>query len=384
MFRTVGYLIFLMFSMLTVNSQHTPFQLVTGKKVGAFPATKGVPSIGLAGQSAGLFGDFMIVAGGTNFPNKLPWEGGKKVYYDDVFLYNKDARGIVTFSGSHKLPMNLGYAATITTEKGLVIAGGENETGMLSKVMLLRVGSKDGFTVSPLPDLPIPLTNGIAVANKSLVYFIGGETVSKVSERVFVLDLNNVQNGWTSLPPIPQPISHGVGVFFSGKKANGIYILGGRAKKQNGISDLYSTNHFFDIKTMQWSLKAPLPYGLSAGTGVLDPTGTVLLFGGDRGEVFSKVEAVVAQKNKETDALAVEALDKKRIALQSSHPGFSNKILSYSIEHDRWETIGILPFPTAVTTHAFFWNGFVMIPGGEVRAGVRTPDIFSLELKPSK
>ena len=66
-----------MLSMLTVNSQHTPFQLITGKKVGAFPATKGVPSIGLAGQSAGLFGDFMIVAGGTNFPNKLPWEGGK-------------------------------------------------------------------------------------------------------------------------------------------------------------------------------------------------------------------------------------------------------------------------------------------------------------------
>lgn len=382
MFRTVGCLIFLMFSMLTVNSQHKPVQSINGKKVGEFPTTKGVPSIGLAGQSAGLFGDFMIVAGGTNFPNKLPWEGGKKVYYDDVFLYTKNAKGVLTFSASHKLSMNLGYAATTATEKGLVIAGGENETGVLSKVMLLRVDSKGAYNASHLPDLPIPLTNGIAVANKSLVYFIGGETVSQVSDRVFVLDLNNIQNGWTSLPPIPQSISHGVGVFFNGKKTKGIYILGGRAKKQNGISDLYSTNHFFDIKTMQWSLKAPLPYGLSAGTGVLDPTGRVLLFGGDRGEVFSKVEAVVAQKNKETDALAIEALDKKRIALQSSHPGFSNKILSYSIEHDRWETIGILPFPTPVTTHAFFWNGFVMIPGGEVRAGVRTPDIFSLELKP--
>ena len=384
MFRTVGFLIFLIFSMLTVNSQHTPVQSINGKKVGEFPPTNGVPSIGLAGQSAGVFGDFMIVAGGTNFPNKLPWEGGKKVYYDDVFLYNKDARGILTFSGSHILPMNLGYAATITTEKGLVIAGGENETGVLSKVMLLRVDSKGAYNISPLPDLPIPLTNGIAVANKSLVYFIGGETVSQVSDRVFVLDLNNIQNGWTPLPPIPQPISHGVGVFFNGKKTKGIYIFGGRAKQQGGISDLYSANHFFDINTLQWSLKAPLPYELSAGTGVLDPSGRVLLFGGDRGEIFSKVEAVVAQKNKETDAWAIEALDKKRIALQSSHPGFSKEILSYSIEHDRWDSIGTLPFPTPVTTHAFFWNGFVMIPGGEVRAGVRTPNIYAAELQPKK
>jgi N-acetylneuraminate epimerase len=384
MFRSIGFLIFLMFSMLTVNSQHTPVQSINGKKVGEFPMSKGVASIGLAGQSAGVFGDFMIVAGGTNFPNKLPWEGGKKAYYDDVFLYNKDAKGILTFSGNHKLPMNLGYAATTTTEKGLVIAGGENETGVLSNVIMLRVGSKDAFTVSPLPDLPIPLTNGIAVANKSLVYFIGGETVSQVSDRVFVLDLNNIQKGWTSLPSIPQPISHGVGVFFNGKKTKGIYIFGGRAKQQSGISDLYSTNHFFDINTLQWSLKAPLPYGLSAGTGVLDPSGRVLLFGGDRGEVFSKVEAVVAQKNKETDLVVIESLDKKRMVLQSTHPGFSHEILAYDIERDRWDAIGSLPFPTPVTTHAFFWNGFVMIPGGEVRAGVRTPDIFSLELKPSK
>jgi N-acetylneuraminic acid mutarotase len=383
MFRASAYIILSILWILTANSQHKSNQLTNWKNVGEFPATKGISSLGLAGQSAGVFGNIMIVAGGTNFPDKMPWEGGKKVYYDDVFLYTKNAKGILTLSGNHKLPMNLGYAATVSTELGLLMAGGENETGILNKVMILKV-FKDDEELAFLPDLPIPLTNAMAVVYQSSVYVMGGETVSKVSDKVFVMDLNNTKNGWTSLPPLPNPISHGVAVFFNGQKTKGIYVLAGRAKKQNGISDLYSANHFFDINTKQWTLKAPLPYGLSAGTGLLDPTGRVLLFGGDRGEVFSKVEAVVAQKNKETDSFVIETLDKKRMVLQSTHPGFSHEILAYDIERDRWDAIGSLPFPTPVTTHAFMWDGFIMIPGGEVRAGVRTPHIFSLELNPKK
>jgi len=383
MFRTGFFLIFLMLCILTTNSQHIPAQLINWKKAGKFPVTNGIASLGLAGQSAGLHNDCMIVAGGTNFPDKLPWLGGKKMYFDDIFLFRKTSNGMLTLSTVHKLPMNLGYAATTTTEKGLLMAGGENESGILSKVMILQVVN-DYTEVSFLPDLPIPLTNGIAVSCKSIVYIIGGETASDVSDRVFVMDLNNTKNGWTSLPPLPHPISHGVGVFFNRQTAKGIYILGGRAKQQNGISNLYSTNYYFDIDTMQWTLKAPLPYGLSAGTGVIDSSGSVLLFGGDKGEIFSKVEALIAHKNRETDPSVIKTLDKKRIDLQSNHPGFSNEILAYNIEHDHWDIIGTLPFPTPVTTHAFVWDSFVMIPGGEVRAGVRTPNIYSAELQPKK
>jgi len=383
MFRIGAFLIFSIFIVLSVNSQHSSAQLINWKKVGELPGINGIPSIGLAGQSAGVFGDYMIVAGGTNFPDKLPWEGGKKVYYDDIFLFSKNAKGFLSFSTKYKLPMNIGYAATVKTQKGLLIAGGENETGILSKVMILQV-FKDYDELGFLPDLPIPLTNAMAVAYKSKVYIIGGETVSKVSDKIFLIDLNNSKNGWTSLPPLPHPISHGISIFFNGQSAKGIYILGGRAKQQNGISVLYSTNHFFDINALQWSDKAPLPYGLSAGTGLLDPSGRILLFGGDRGEVFSKVEALVAQKNSEADPLVIETLDKKRVALQSTHPGFSHEIFAYDIEHDRWHTEGLLPFPTPVTTYAIIWDGFVVLPGGEIRAGVRTPNIFSAELKPKK
>jgi N-acetylneuraminic acid mutarotase len=89
---------------------------------------------------------------------------------------------------------------------------------------------------------------------------------------------------------------------------------------------------------------------------------------------------IIAEKTRETNPAMIENLDKKRITLQSNHPGFSNEILCYDTKLDSWTVEGRLPFPTPVTTHAFLWDNRIFIPGGEIRAGVRTPDIFSAEL----
>ena len=41
---------------------------------------------GVAGPFAGVHGDALIVAGGANFPDKMPWEGGTKVWWDDIWV----------------------------------------------------------------------------------------------------------------------------------------------------------------------------------------------------------------------------------------------------------------------------------------------------------
>jgi len=40
---------------------------------------------GMAGIIAGTHGGVLIAAGGANFPDKMPWDGGKKIYYDEIF-----------------------------------------------------------------------------------------------------------------------------------------------------------------------------------------------------------------------------------------------------------------------------------------------------------
>ena len=44
---------------------------------------------GFAGSFAGVSNGALIVAGGANFPDKKPWEGGGKVWYDTVFVLQR-------------------------------------------------------------------------------------------------------------------------------------------------------------------------------------------------------------------------------------------------------------------------------------------------------
>ena len=44
---------------------------------------------GVAGPFAGVSGGALLVAGGANFPDRMPWEGGKKVWLDRVWVLEK-------------------------------------------------------------------------------------------------------------------------------------------------------------------------------------------------------------------------------------------------------------------------------------------------------
>src|SRR6218665_1080112 len=48
---------------------------------------------GLAGAFAGYIQNRLIIAGGANFPDSMPWQGGKKAYWDDIYVLNIGKKG---------------------------------------------------------------------------------------------------------------------------------------------------------------------------------------------------------------------------------------------------------------------------------------------------
>lgn len=53
--------------------------LLPGVLPGAIPPAKGeITAPGVAGPVTGIYNDIMIIAGGANFPDSMPWQGGKK------------------------------------------------------------------------------------------------------------------------------------------------------------------------------------------------------------------------------------------------------------------------------------------------------------------
>jgi len=338
-------------------------------------------SIGVAGPIVGVINNKLIVAAGANFPDKMPWQGGKKAYYNNIVIFKKEKGQVLQETIAPSLVSNIAYAANCSTPFGIVFAGGENELGLSDKVYLLKWDeASNNLLQTKLPDLPVKTTNGSLVCIDKILYFLGGETLVNTTNQFFSLNLNKINDGWTMLPAIPKPLSNTVVVaqYLNGQKQ--IYLMGGRAKQKNGISDFSSDVYSFDIHLKRWDKKKSLPYPISAGTGAVVTEKYILLFGGDRGEQFNKVERTISNINLEKDELKKENLITIKNKLLESHPGFSNEILLYNTQKNVWVSNGFIPFNTSVTTNVVQWGDEIIIPSGEIKAGVRTPRIISAKI----
>ncbi len=341
-------------------------------------AGTGKENPGVAGSIAGISGNTLIVAGGANFPDTMPWEGGKKVYHDAIYLFQKKsgtiAAGIIS---KQKLPQPVAYCANVTTPDGIIYLGGENQDGISDKVRRIRYDELTGkVTVSDLCPLPVPLTNLSAVYSNNNIYIAGGEYKDGASARFFSLNLSVPYTCWQTLPDIPKPVSHAVMAAQFNGDHNCIYLIGGRRKDTTGISEIYNSVYQFDLKTNQWIEKQSLPYRVSAATGIATGSSYILLFSGDKGGVFSRVEGLNAAISSEKDEARKQELIMQKNILLTSHPGFTKETLLYNTVTDTWTPADSLSFDGQVTTTAFKWGDDIIIPSGEIKAGVRTPHII--------
>lgn len=334
-------------------------------------------SVGYAGAVTGVHQNHLLFAGGANFPEAMPWQGGKKIYHSEVFVYKQNKGELQLINQNTKLPESIAYPAVCTTSDGVLYIGGENETGISDKVWMLKWNAKkQGIETIAYPHIPIALTNAAATIINNKVFVAGGETAQDVSSQLFELDLTNTSAGWKTLAAIPHAVSHTVLVGLANAQAQVLYLMGGRKKNTNGISTIYQNVFEYDLNKNIWNEKAPLPYALSAGTGIWYHLDQFVLFGGDRATVFSNVEKFLVEIAAETNPDRKQVLINKKNHLQATHPGFSNELLLYQANTNQWQSIATIPIATPVTTTAVKWNDAVFLPSGEIKAGVRSPYIL--------
>ncbi|ARS39039.1 hypothetical protein CA265_04840 [Sphingobacteriaceae bacterium GW460-11-11-14-LB5] len=383
--KIILYLTFLLTSIISpeLSAQHHYVKNI-GWNIAAKipPAPKQTTAMGLAGAISGTSQNMLLIAGGTNFPNEMPWNGGKKKYYDDVFLYRKANSNLRLMPAKKdlKLPFNLAYSAVCSTPHGIVVAGGENENGLSKKVLILNWKANE-LQISFLPDLPNGLSNGALTAVGDVVYLTGGEVENGATDQFLSLNLTKPQDGWKKMINLPHPVSHTV--LLHPETSREIFIIGGRKRNQGDTSTLYKNVFTYNIDKQTWTIKESLPYALSAASGVANAQ-DLFIFSGDQGETFHQAEKLIAGIDREKDPVKKESLNQQKIKLQSNHPGFSKSVLKYDLKQNTWLSLnGLLPYGT-VTTNAVLLGQEVIIPGGEIKAGVRTPNILMGKLKPNK
>ena len=375
------YFIFLMIQsqIPSLMAQEKEAEEIEWRVAAKIPAAVGqAQSIGLAGAMTGVAEHVVILAGGTNFPDKMPWLGGKKQYYNDIFVFceNKKSGKIESVKKSFKLPFKLAYGAIGSYSGHVIVAGGENENGQSDKVFAIKWNeSTKSIVVDFLPDLPSAVTNAALNIIDHKLYLAGGETKDGATNQFLMLDLLHQELGWKKLPNLVLPVSHTVLLNLKESNTRKLFLIGGRKANPGDTSSIYRKVFAFDIEKNSWAEQVALPYAVSAASGVTVKN-QLYLFSGDTGETFHKAERLIGQIAVESNPESKAKLEKEKINVQSTHPGFSKKVLRFDPLKNSWSTMeNLLPYGT-VTTNAVLFQDKIIIASGEIKAGVRTPDII--------
>ena len=332
---------------------------------------------GLAGMFAGTHNNVLILAGGTSFPEGKPWEGGVKQFSDAVLIYERTTGGsLKLIHTAQSVIRKTGEGATVSVPQGVICLGGQTPEGLSGRVTQLS-WNQGILAATELPELPVPVKSAAASAIGSKIYVVGGEGPDGPMAQFLELDLASPANGWQELAPFPVPVTGAMMAAQMDGEEISLHVIGGRARLPGDNTTRFYPHVFrYRLSARRWeqkrdiSINKGLPFPVAAGAAAPAGASHIVLIGGDNGLVFNQVElAIQRMQTGEPEARLL------RDSLWTNHPGFNKKILIYNTVTDTWCDEGDWEGPPVAVMPAVIWNGILIIPGGEIKPGIRTPDI---------
>jgi N-acetylneuraminate epimerase len=310
--------------------------------------------IGFAGAFAGVHRGHLIAGGGANFPDGvMPWDGGKKIWHERIFVLDLTKTGS-SWKPAGKLPSRNGYGVSLTVEEGILIIGGSDDASHLAKVHLMTLGEDQQAVFRPLPSLPEPLAQmcGATVGRKIHIFGgIGSPAATRASNKHWILDLDAPAKSWFEAAPMP---AAGRILATAAAVGNQFIVAGGcsLAADSGGKPTRTYLTDAWKFSGNEWSRLSDMPRASVAAASPAPVMGdSFFIISGDDG--------------KQTG-----------LASPTLHQGFTPEVLRFEIGKNRWTTAGNLSVPPPVTLPTAPWEEGCILFNGEVKPGVRTPQVF--------
>lgn len=362
----------------------------SAKTVGVLPGNiSGESHVGVAGAFSGIIGNHLIIAGGANFPDEKPWNGGIKQFHDDVYVYRIDKDTVILENNQFHLAEPKAYGASVTLPEGILCIGGNNSLTCFSSVFLIEENPTSGISFSDFPELPVPLSFATATLVGQDVYVAGGSSsVDGIDSEnhFFKLDLskrNSSNFEWEVLPSFP-----GKGRIYSviAGQSNGtricIYLFGGRNVDEKKQVRVFTDGIVYDPVLRKWepiTTMESLEFPVMAGTAYSEGANNIVFLGGADGGLLLKEQALrqrFADLVRQKDTAEISKYKEERIKYYEEHPGFSKDIVLFNTITRRLIKGGEFESVCPVTTNAIPYNGGAFVTSGEIKPGVRTPEIY--------
>lgn len=331
-----------------------------------FPATEPGYSLGVSACYAGEIGDWLIVAGGCNFPTP-----GNKTYYAGIYAAHIDD-SVLNWRLVGMLPEPAAYGATIASGDSLLFIGGNNKEHGLNTVYSIHInGNGSEAKISRMADMPVTVDNMAAAKSGDKAFIVGGNQGGKPSTNILCLNLKASNKQWSTMASIPgearvQPVSAAC----EGK----LYVWGGFfADGEKSI--VHTDGYGLDTNSGTWSkLAAPRSINgteMTLSGGIAWSEGNrIIATGGVNKEIFLDAISGRYELVKQTEYLK-QPIDWYK---------FSGNLYEFDTTKDEW-------MKTTFANKGLARAGAQAVPtstgcyyiGGELKPAVRTPQIVVLK-----
>ena len=356
---TISFVLIALFTTYTMAQNSNSIQRLVG-----FPTEEQGFDKGVSACYCGVINGYLYIAGGCNFPDKPVAEGGKKRFYKAIYAAKLNAEGDrLEWKTVGQMPQPAAYGVSVTYENSLILVGGNNETGGLTTAIRLRP-TATGMQQEALPSLPHALDNMAGAVVGHILYVVGGNCEGVATQKVWSLDLKNTaKEGWKEEPSIPgiarvQPIAAALAGDLLG-------VWGGFAPKTDSkAAQLAMNGASYNAGCGTWTA-LPVP---------TDALGEEVFTGGSTAIATpQKGVVVVGGVNKDVFLAAINKLPEGYLLHEPEWYRFNSRVLCY--RDGAWTQLLQHPSVARAGCALAYWDGWVYVVGGELKPGIRTPEI---------
>ena len=355
----ISTVLIVLFTAYTMAQISNPIQCLVG-----FPTEEQGFDKGVSACYYGVINGYLYIAGGCNFPDKPVAEGGKKRFYKAIYAAKLNAEGDrLEWKTVGQMPQPAAYGVSVTYENSLIFVGGNNETGGLTTAIRLRP-TATGMQQEALPSLPHALDNMAGAVVGHILYVVGGNCAGVATQKTWSLDLKNTaKEGWKEEPSIPgiarvQPIAATL-------EGGLLGVWGGFAPKTDSkAAQLAMNGASYNAGCGTWTA-LPVP---------TDAIGEEVFTGGATAIATpQKGVVVVGGVNKDVFLAAINKLPEGYLLHEPEWYRFNNRVLCY--RDGNWTQLLQHPSVARAGCALAYWDGWVYVVGGELKPGIRTPEI---------
>ena len=355
----ISFVLIALFTAYTMAQNSNSIQRLVG-----FPTEEQGFDKGVSACYYGVINGYLYIAGGCNFPDKPVAEGGKKRFYKAIYAAKLNADSDrLEWKTVGQMPQPAAYGVSVAYENSLIFVGGNNETGGLTTAIRLRP-TATGMQQEALPSLPHALDNMAGAVVGHILYLVGGNCEGVATQKVWSLDLKNTaKEGWKEESSIPgiarvQPIAAAL-------EGGLLGVWGGFAPKTDSkAAQLAMNGASYNAGCGTWTA-LPVP---------TDAIGEEVFTGGATAIATpQKGVVVVGGVNKDVFLAAINKLPEGYLLHEPEWYRFNNRVLCY--RDGAWTQLFQHPSVARAGCALAYWDGWVYVVGGELKPGIRTPEI---------